>query len=69
MRKIFLIILSALILNFSTTFAAEVWKLPEHGIKLENVEKQNYIREKMDAIFHPAPDAKTAAINFEVPDG
>ena len=69
MRKIFLIILAALILNFSTTFAAEVWKLPEHGIKLEDAEKQNYIREKMNAIFHPAPDSKPATINFEVPDG
>ena len=55
--------------NFSTTFATDAWKFPENAVQLEGAKKQNYIREKMNAVFHPAPDAKPVAINFEVPDG
>ena len=69
MRKIFLIVVSALILNFSTVFAAAAWNFPQDSVKLEGTAKQNYIAEKMNALFHPAPNAKPAAINFEVPDG
>lgn len=69
MRKIFLVVLSAIILNFSAVFAAEVWTLPEDGLKLEGAAKQNYIAEKMNAIFHPPEGTTPPKKIFEVPDG
>jgi len=69
MKKIMLIIAAIFILNFNFASAAEVWTLPEKGLQLQGEEKQNYISKKLTAFFHPAPDAKPVAINFEVPDG
>lgn len=69
MQRIFLTLIAIFILNFNFASAAEVWSFPENAIKLDGVEKQNYIKEKMDAVFHPAPDKKISPANFEVPDG
>ena len=71
MQKRFLQILAAVfvLINFSTAAAADAWKLPESGLQLYGAEKQNYIAEKMNAIFHPAPGTVVAKPNFEVPDG
>ena len=40
---------------------------PAHGLILTDEVKQAYITEKMQAFFHPAPDAAPPA--FELPDG
>lgn len=71
MRKKFLQIVTAILIlvNVGIVSAAEVWDFPKDSVKLEGNAKQNYIKEKMNALFHPAPNSKTAAINFEVPDG
>lgn len=71
MQKKFLQLLAAvfLLLNFSTAAAADAWTLPESGLQLYGADKQNYIAEKVNAIFHPAPGFKSNLSNFEVPDG
>ncbi|MBR6013386.1 MAG: alpha/beta hydrolase fold domain-containing protein [Selenomonadaceae bacterium] len=69
MKKVILMLVAIFILNFNIATAAEVWSFPENAVRLEGVEKQNYIREKMNAIFHPSPDKKISPANFEVPDG
>ena len=70
MQKKFLQILAAILMlvNFSVAAAAEVWTLPESGLKLEGAAKQNYIAEKMNALYHPTPDFKNELLNFEVPE-
>lgn len=71
MQKKFLQLLAALfvLINFSAAQAASAWTLPESGLQMEGAAKQNYIAEKMNNIFHPAPDFKNDLKNFEVPDG
>ena len=71
MQKKFLQLLAAVLvlLNFSIAAAADAWTLPESGLQLYGADKQNYIAEKMNAIFHPAPGAVVTKPNFEVPDG
>lgn len=68
MKKIFLAIVAILILNFNFA-TAEIWKIPENPVQLEGAEKQNYIREKMDVIFHRRTDIPHPFSKFEVPDG
>ena len=71
MRKNILQIFTALLIlvNVSIVSAAEVWQLPESGVKLYGTAKQNYIAEKMNALFHPAPGKTVTKPNFEIPDG
>jgi len=71
MQKKFLKLLAAaaVLINFSTVDAAESWTLPENGLQLHGAAKQNYISEKMNNIFHPAPNFQNELKNFEVPDG
>ena len=71
MQKKFLQFLAALLvlINFSAANAATAWTLPESGLKLDGAAKQNYISEKINAIFHPAPGAVVTKSKFEVPDG
>ena len=67
MRKIFSILVAALLLiNFSITSA---FSLDEKGLEFEGATKQNYIKQKMDAIFHPVEGQPSPLVNFEVPDG
>lgn len=55
--------------NVSWTSAAEIWKIPKNPVQLEGIEKQNYIKKKMDATFHNRADEPHPFSNFEVPDG
>lgn len=43
------------------------YEQPAHGLILMDEVEQAYITEKMQAFFHPAPDAAPPA--FELPDG
>ena len=71
MQKKFLKLLAAaaVLINFTAAAAAESWTLPENGVTLHGAAKQNYISEKMNALFHPAPGTAVTKPNFEVPDG
>ncbi len=71
MKKTILQIFTALLIfvNVSIVSAAEVWEMPESGVKLEGAAKQNYISEKMNAFFKPAPGTKKTPTAFNVPDG
>lgn len=67
MRKIFSIVIAALILiNFSVTSA---FSLDEKGLEFDGAAKQNYLREKMSAYFHPVEGQPSPATAFEVPAG
>ncbi len=69
-KKILQLLAAILVLiNFSAVIAAEAWTLPETGLQLEGAAKQNYIAEKMNALFHPAPGTKITPPQFEVPEG
>ncbi len=67
MRKIFSILAAALLLiNFSVSSA---FSLDEKGLEFDGAAKQNYMREKMSAYFHPVEGQPSPAVPFEVPDG
>ena len=65
MRKKFLALAAALLLNFAPVSAEKAWTLPEHGLYLESGSKQSYLAEKIDRYFNTKPNA----IKFEAPDG
>ena len=61
-------ILSAVLFSSSmTAFAAEAWKLPAAGLTMNWTETQDYMRQTMQAFFHPDPDAPKPAA-FTAPD-
>lgn len=67
MRKIFSALIAVMILiNFSVTSA---WTLDEKGLQFDSATKQNYMREKMSAYFHPVEGQPSPVAKFEVPDG
>ena len=71
MRKIFLQVLIAVIvlINFSATSAMPVWTLPSDGLKLDGRAKQNYVKSKMDVVFHRREGERHPFSKFETPDG
>ncbi len=66
MKKFFSLVATvfAIIFFTSTTFAAKVWSLPEHGLILQGQAKQDYIAQAMEKVFHP-----TGEEIFSVPSG
>lgn len=53
-----------------TAFAAKAWTMPETGLRLTGEEKQAYVLEQMEPLFHPREDAvKVAPAPFAPPDG
>lgn len=52
-----------------TALAAEAWSLPNSGIRMETEEKQAYVAEKMEKLFHSSSAATVTAKPFSPPDG
>ena len=62
-------ILSAVLFSSSmTAFAAEAWKLPAAGLSMSWTETQDYMKQTMQAFYHPAPGAPKPSA-FTAPDG
>ena len=65
MRKKFLALAAALILNLSPVSAEKAWELPDNGVQLYGAEKQSYIAKTVAAAYTPQnPDN-----SFAAPDG
>ena len=52
-----------------TALAAEAWSLPDSGIRMETEEKQAYVAEKMEKLFHSPSVAAATEKPFSPPDG
>ena len=70
MKKFFkALVVAAMLIGFSPTFAMPVWTLPDGGIKLEGAAKQDYVKAKMDVVYKRAKGDRHPFSRFETPDG
>lgn len=59
---------AALLSTSPAALAAEAWTLPAAGLSMNWTETQDYMRQTMQAFYHPAPDAPQPPA-FTPPDG